>query len=314
MTRIHEAVLNPSRAVVFVHGLGGGIRTWGQFGNLVRSDQALSKEFDVLYYNFPTVLIAIPFIRKTPRIQTLADGLLTFLHTRCSAYEHVHLVCHSLCGLVARHGALRKIAEVVDRKPSIDTLTLFAVPCNGAGLASIGKYISPFNMQVRQICRSSDFLDYLNESWATSSVEKKVRVRYIIGGLDNVVNPESARSYFGNANVETVVDKDHKSIVKPKDADDQSFIILKQVLMAGIPSAKNMLDEQSLTDLVTLAEKHYVQGDYGAAEQNLKAARDQERDSGWLVRELGKVYFAQRAFGRVKELIDQYSKIGRAHV
>lgn len=308
MATVQEARPKQPQAVVFVHGLGGGSRTWGQFGDLVRNDHELSNGFDVLHYSFPTALIAIPFIRKAPRIQTLADGLLTFLHTTCSVYERVHLVCHSLGGLVARHGALRKIKEASDRKPSLDTLTLFAVPCNGAGLASIGKYISPFNIQVRQLCRSSDFLDHLNESWAASAIEANIRVRYIIGGLDDIVSPDSARSYFGNANVETVVDKNHRTIVKPKDSDDLSFIILKQILLTGTRQNGDVPDGLSSLDHQALAEKHYAVGDYAAAEQILLAARDRNQQSSWLARELGKIYFAQRAFGKVNELIESCSK------
>lgn len=300
------------QAIVFIHGLGGSRKTWGAFGDLIKADSDLSGLYDVVYYNYPTYFFPLPFVKKGPKVQILADGLVTFLHSTCSIYDQVHLVSHSLGGLVARQCVLKKLKEASPRKPSLGTITFFAVPCNGAGLASVASYTSPFNLQARQVCRSSDFIDNLNEAWVAGKLDGQLKVKYVVGGLDNVITSESARSHYGNERVETIVDKGHINIVKPTNAQEQSFLIVKQMLLANKPDALGVDAARAIGELLETANRLYAAGQFDDAEVTLEKAVKLGRPSGVVIRELGKVYFARRSFDKIGKLVENWENAGYA--
>lgn len=83
--------------ILFVHGLGGaGEATWRQrgrpgFRELILADDALAREFDVSFFEFPTSLFRLPFSRRAPRIRDLAEGLRSQLENRFGRYEAITL-------------------------------------------------------------------------------------------------------------------------------------------------------------------------------------------------------------------------------
>ena len=214
------------RLLLFVHGLGGHAETtWGKFPQLVREDRDLAPKVDVGTYAFPTMLFRLPFGRKALKIQTLASGLRTQIENQFSQYDWVMLVCHSLGGLIARRYLLDEVKS--QRSLRCTQLLLFAVPNNGAGLASVGKYISWKHYQVQQLCADSDLVEDLNDDWFRFDMPRKLLIKYVLAGQDRIVTAQSAKSYWGNSDVETVVNKDHRSLVKPDGPNDLAFLILK---------------------------------------------------------------------------------------
>jgi len=85
-----------------------------------------------------------------PRIRDLAEGLRSQIEVRYPDYKSIILVCHSLGGLVARKYLVEEVKR--GKELRIDKLLLFAVPNNGAGLASVAKYISWQHNQLAQLC------------------------------------------------------------------------------------------------------------------------------------------------------------------
>jgi hypothetical protein len=131
----------PKYLILFMHGLGGEAQsTWGNFAAFLFCDPIIAANFDVAYYKFPTSLFRMPFSKRAPKIQELAAGLRSQIENRYAHYGAFALVCHSLGGLIARRYI---IEEVKDKRPlRVKRLALFAVPNNGAALASIGQFIS----------------------------------------------------------------------------------------------------------------------------------------------------------------------------
>ena len=109
----------------------------------------------------------------------------------------------------------------------IKGILLYAVPNNGAHLASIAKEISRWHNQLRQLCTDADVIQDLSEDWVTFKVAETIRVEYVIGGLDRVVDEQSAKVFWGNPDIQTVADRGHRDIVKPQSRDDLPFLILK---------------------------------------------------------------------------------------
>jgi hypothetical protein len=225
-----------SRLILFIHGLGGnGQRTWRTFSNLIKADARLPLENDIDYYNYPTSLVHLPFFSKSIKIQYLAAGLRTQINNEFSAYESITLVCHSLGGLIGRWYLMEEVKT--QREVRVTHLLLYAVPNNGAQLASLAKYIFLTHSQLHQLCKKSDFIGFLNGEWDRLKMDNCVHIRYVLGGKDRIVDVESAQRIWGNDNIEFVSNKGHCNIVRPKPPNDMmAFHILKTFLSADLPT------------------------------------------------------------------------------
>ena len=216
--------------LLFIHGLGGDSqKTWRKFPQLIEQDADLADSVDCGFYSFPTKLLSVPFLSSSPKIQTLAAGLATEIKQRYSDYSSVILIAHSLGGLVARQYLVEM--AMAQQAHKVTGLLLYAVPHNGAGLASVAKYLSFWQPQLKQLCKESDFIETLNTQWTQLKLGESIPAKYIVGGTDAVVSKSSAQNYWGNEAVETVVDKGHIDLVKPDKPDDLAFLILKQFVI-----------------------------------------------------------------------------------
>jgi phosphoserine phosphatase/pimeloyl-ACP methyl ester carboxylesterase len=216
--------------IVFVHGLGGDpATTWGRFPELINSDIEL-KDFEMGTFGYPTSLFRLPFFRKYPKIQTLSDALRTLLDVRFGDRKDVILVCHSLGGLIARRYLVEEIKHKAELR--VRGLLLYAVPNDGAGLAGVASYISWRHNQLRQLCEDSDLLRDLESDWETNEMGGRVKVRYVVGALDRVVSEKSARSSWGELNVDVVADRGHIEIVKPRDPEDLPYLIFRKFVLS----------------------------------------------------------------------------------
>ena len=257
--------MNNQDLLLFIHGLGGSPEgTWSQFAGLIEKDNQLS-QFDIGYYSYPTALWRGPFSRKTPRIQTLALGLRTQIDRKFTQYDRIHLVCHSLGGLIARKYLLEEIEN--SRKLRIGKVFLYAVPNNGSEAANVGKNLSFMHWQLRQLSRNSDFILELNNDWKRERVSDNVDVRYIVAGQDEVVTEHSAQAEWGNDKVDVVIDKGHRTVVKPVDHEDMSYLILKSILK---PSKVSSAKQPGISSYKTSS---YERFDFNGGSQSLSSGR-----------------------------------------
>jgi hypothetical protein len=173
----------------------------------------------------------VPFSRKAPRVQTLADALHTLIENRYSNCHDITMVCHSLGGLIGKQYLIDQVERA--RQLRVKSLLLFAVPNNGAGLATVGACISWRHGQLRQLCRDSDLVRTIATTWQRRRMADEVDVCYVVAALDRVVDECSARESWGNIRVEVIPDCDHRSIVKPRAVTDLSYLILRNTLTKG---------------------------------------------------------------------------------
>ena len=226
---------NQKALLFFVHGLGGSAAdTWGDFPRLINEDCNLSAIFDTGFFEYPTSLFRFPFTKSALRIQDLANGLRTELKIRYSEYSNILLICHSLGGLIARRYLLDEIKDQNQLK--CRNLLLYAVPHNGSGLADIGSLISWRHDQLRQLCIGSDFINDLNLDWFRLNVPNTIKSKFIVAGQDRVVDRDSAKLFWGNLDVETILNRGHIDVVKPVDPKDLAFLILRQFALETLGS------------------------------------------------------------------------------
>jgi len=209
--------------IIFIHGLGGrSIKTWGYFPKLIKSDPQF-QEYKVEYFSYPTALLKINPFKVFPKIQELAKGLGTFIRNRTDKKDKVVLIAHSMGGLIAR----KYLVEEIKNKRGINSkkLLLYCTPNLGSQLAKLF-WLSRV-VQVVQMRKKSDFVTQLNEDWKALNIEKYIHVRFVLAGKDRVVDSDSAKNYWNNNDIDVVIGKSHKSIVKPLDANDDSFLTFK---------------------------------------------------------------------------------------
>jgi hypothetical protein len=225
------------KAVLFVHGLGGGKGTWGNFEKLIGGDDQL--QFSTFFYEYPSAAIRVlPFFQeKYGNIQALSKGLRTYIDHKLDDYDEIVLVGHSLGGLIIRQYLLDQ--KIASRAIKTKKVVFYAVPQEGAELAKIGSLISFNHRHLKQLCKNSDFLDVLNDQWATTKVENDFEFKVVVAIEDAVVSPQSAKSNFRQFSPEHVSGKDHRSIVKPRDKEDLSFLILRKFLCETIRISKD---------------------------------------------------------------------------
>lgn len=236
--------------LIFVHGLGGDPKaTWGLFPELIAADTALGK-VETFSFGYPTSLFRLPFSSKSPRVQTLAGALRTFIDARSPDGDDLILVCHSLGGIIAR----RYLVDEVKRQAKLRVrgLLLYAVPMSGAGLAEVASHISWKHNQLRQLCRDSDLLRDLEADWETLGLSTRLRVRHVVAAQDDVVAESSARSSWGAANVDVIADRGHIDVVKPRSADDLPYLILRNFVRSFAPAAPRVEPRRPSRDSIQL--------------------------------------------------------------
>jgi hypothetical protein len=227
------------RLLLFIHGLGGaGQATWRDgghpgFAELISADAAVQDLADIAFFEYPTSLLRLPFMRIPPRIRDLAEGLRSQIEIRYPHYKSIALICHSLGGLVARKYLIEEVKQ--GKNLRVDQLLLFAVPNNGSALAGVARYISWQHGQLIQLCRNSELIEELNADWSMLNMSDRVKMRYVVAGQDRIVDKASAIGLWGNKNVDSVLDADHVSIVKPRGPKDLSYLLFRQFVLGPVP-------------------------------------------------------------------------------
>jgi hypothetical protein len=86
---------------------------------------------------------------------------------------------------------------------------------------------------VRELCKKSEFIDDLNGNWVEQNVKDKIKLKYVVGGMDNIVDSRSAKGFWGNRDTETLIDEDHFSIIAPDSIEHLSYTIFRKILFVA---------------------------------------------------------------------------------
>lgn len=218
--------------IIFVHGLGGGTSTWGDFPKLIRTNTELNVSFCFMGYPSPPLGIKLSNLlqQKYQSIEDLAKSLRTLIENKCEDENEIVLVGHSMGGLIIKKYLLEE--KGAGRKLKVSKAILYAVPNRGASLAWLIKQVSLYaNPHLLQLRKGSDFIKQLNESWRRYRVEDDVDVTVVVAGNDKIVSEDSAEGAFLYSEPEQIAGVGHLDIVKPKTSADMSFVILKNVLL-----------------------------------------------------------------------------------
>lgn len=240
---IHENPEKVNTIVVFLHGFIGGEETWikeDKNKSLIDSvfKTGLKEKVDVglfLYHTkllefFPKIsrigkLLNKKKATKNLAIESLSDLLSTQLKYRCTNYENIVLIGHSMGGLVAKRFILDDIKKNTTSK--VKLYISLATPHSGSDLATYGKSIIS-NCQVKDLAPLSSNINSLNQQWVQC---KSLPKRFYAQGLSDDVVPKISGVSLDRDKIEPIYsDDDHFSIIIPDNKDDVIVHALRKEL------------------------------------------------------------------------------------
>ena len=125
--------------VVFVHGLRGHFAsTWGKFPELLATDADLPS-LDILLWGYRTGALH-PLVAD---VKTVGGEMMSELRTRVRSDNALHLVGHSLGGLVILHGIVSEMIKTRAQQPPtscVSFVSLFACPVSGSSAAAVVRH------------------------------------------------------------------------------------------------------------------------------------------------------------------------------
>ncbi len=242
---IHQNLEKVDTIVIFIHGFIGGEETWIKdngskplINSVFRADTSFKKKIDVglfLYHTkllefFPKMVGLVKLLaksknRKNLPIESLSDLLSTHLKYRCSEYENIILIGHSMGGLVAKQFILNDIKQNSTSK--VKLYMSLATPHSGSDLATYGKNIIS-NCQVKDLAPLSDKINDLNAEWVQC---KSLPQRFYAQGLSDDIVPKVSGVSLDRDKIEPIYsDDDHFSIIIPDNDDDVIVHALRKEL------------------------------------------------------------------------------------
>ena len=188
--------------VVFVHGLGGNHqKTWKKFPALLKSDPDLPN-IDVLLWGYKTGAISA-FVQGT---KTLGRHLVTTLTAQVSPHSALHLVGHSMGGLIILQGLVQEMAAARAQKHPTQLVTfisLYASPVSGSRKCAFAKNTVGklwglkiiVNEQIRSLASGEDcdaFIEqvrtHIHEPVADSKSARTIPIRMLMATNDKMVD------------------------------------------------------------------------------------------------------------------------------
>lgn len=253
-----------NKKIFLIHGLGGNKDdTWGEFPKLLDQDETL-KDFDdteLIEYRSPNPInpLAYLFKGKGKGISDIANTVLSEIKTKCNLdNDEIILAGHSLGGLI-----LTKIlVNLYDQNKlnSIHKVCFFDTPFEGSGLANLTRCIPIFtlnfmtNRHLRELCKSSYYLDDLLDQWANKGLSNKLDILNLVADDSNIVNKASAKAFHRGESTEIIKEVGHLSIVKPKDAQSLAYQHFVQFILKKKSVARKLINNSQLFGLKTYKE------------------------------------------------------------
>jgi tetratricopeptide (TPR) repeat protein len=220
------------RVIVFVHGIFGNAgRTWtaptgAYWPRLLLGDDAFH-DFDVYVANYESPplgnTLTVDEVVATLNSRFTADGVFT-------KHREVVFVCHSLGGIIVQQ-LLLTFRENARKVPLI---YFFGVPEEGAQVAAIGKWFSSDPLLKTLLHgNENEYLLSLENQWRAARFEVHRYCAYekkpVKGGIVIVDRLSSTR----NCDDPPIpINEDHFGIVKPSNRAHDSYIALRNAILA----------------------------------------------------------------------------------
>lgn len=236
-------------AVVFVHGWGGDARsTWTWSPPRWRRWLFWDRRPNVFLMNLMT---ASPNLRcnyyayahsggpiSRVNIQTLADGLRSFVASNLVDERRIVLIAHSLGGLICRKAVLDMLHLAPADRLKVVGILMMGTPNNGTELGRLPSW----SRSGLEMIPMSAFLADLNRSWIERisnggdpsqdiSQRTTLKCRTIVGDIDRVVSVTSGGTLSLLGDYEVIARTGHLALCKPTDENHPAFVQIKRFIL-----------------------------------------------------------------------------------
>ena len=241
---------NDLDTVVFVHGLGGHFsKTWKMFPELLASDPDLPK-LDIFLWGYDSGVLR----RGIGGIETVGDQLISELFVRFQRDNALHLVGHSLGGLVILKGIVSEMVAMRALEAptsSVSFISLFASPVSGSTAAAIMKQTLGWllrifgflNRQIREVARGNfvdnlltEVVDRIYAPKKTDDSRRVIPIRMVMANRDQVVDETDRERACARFRKRTPLafDYNHWTIKEPTDHNDRRYKALSDDVQDGL--------------------------------------------------------------------------------
>jgi pimeloyl-ACP methyl ester carboxylesterase len=237
-------------AVVFVHGIFGGAKTWSALLPRLKKNSYLDRFFDLELYNYPSPWAVFNPLKRIPDLGHVARGLITALRQddRFKSRSCLVLVGHSQGGLIIQRMLVDTVraGRADEDLARIRGVVLLATPNTGSELFLSARYaveglwrhpqeksLRPFNEEIADI--HAELLKRVVYAQHASSTSRPIRFDVYTGLEDGVVPAHSARGMFPHTGT---LPGAHSSILHPKGPND----LVVRVLANACRQAFNTLE------------------------------------------------------------------------
>lgn len=217
----------PKGCLLFIHGIGSSCEsTWNTMSSLVKSHPEISSYWDIEYFDYSTKKLRWrPWIlggKKNIPIADLAKSLKGHIDRKCSHYESVIVIAHSMGGLISAKYILN---EKEEHHHQVKGFMFFATPWQGSQLASLASSLSFKNWHAKFMIRFSPEVRETTEQFKKKA--KNIPHRLLFGGQDIAVTHEGMSTIFSMDNFTLLHEATHSTITNATDYNSDSFVELK---------------------------------------------------------------------------------------
>lgn len=227
-TLLRKSNGGPQRSLaIFIHGFWGDhLTTWGRLPEMLRDNaqsEAALRDWDFLFIGYRTCSMH-SYLDIARLIATQWTNAAQGFPPFGVPYVRFALFGHSLGTLGIRQLLCAKTIHPNDMLSALHGVTLFGTPLNGSPLAWIAKVtgcdivgaLKPGNPQLRML-RSWNETVHPHFQWS--------KVKLVLGTEDKVVGSKYADliEFSGDERPASVLNFDHKSLVKPKNWQSSSI-------------------------------------------------------------------------------------------
>lgn len=268
-----------SKAVIFIHGLGGdALKTWQEEGmkplpQLFDEDMDL-KDFKIYSFQYPSGIIL-----KQYNIDEISRLFMTEIIQELKNTDHIFLISHSQGGIITRKLILNIFDKENEFIKKFKGLIYLSVPFEGAIGGSLIKMVSSFipsilgsrlfSNQTLSLALFSNELKDISTRWNNLRNNGKLlhlKEMVMLGMNDRVVNSVSAKPDYISNYYE--FDESHKSISKFNN-ESSKYEVIKEFLSQELLEEKNGPDKTIESDrkLIIIADEYFEENEFEKAKE-----------------------------------------------
>lgn len=259
---------NNNNIVLFIHGFTSNNDTWVNtkgvsFPNMLLKNEVIKENFDFAYVSYDTELVqfyktkaGISFLgrtvfgtntvaKKSLNILQLSDYISTTISLKCSDYENIIIVAHSMGGLVSKGYILKNLER--NKFTKVKLLISLAVPHNGSNWAIVGKNLFRKNKQIIDMEPLSKTLHELTDKWLWQD-KGLPDTAYLIAQNDEVVEETSSTGREKTRQAQYFCRDNHFSITKPEDENTNSYLAVEECLIKFVKNSETSIEAKQFHD------------------------------------------------------------------